>query len=131
MKAEEKRTMRNFRLKLFSGSSPAPQAVKTAAAIEADAAPAGPATAGSDLAVLGEALNLFEQDVTRIVQDISQDILNTRERSTSACDKLANVQGSMQTLVASSDQINHEIAGIAHSTDELSAAANEISTTVS
>lgn len=123
--------MRNFRLKLFSGSSPAPQAVNTAVATEVNPVPAGSATAGADLAVLGEALNLFERDVTRIVRDISQDILDTRERSTSACDKLANVQGSMQTLVESSDQINHEITGIAQSTDELSAAANEISTTVS
>lgn len=123
--------MRNFRLKLFSGSSSNVPAASAAIAAEAHDAPAGPAPVEPGLAVLGEALNLFEQDVTRIVRDISQDILNTRERSTSACDKLANVRGSMQTLVESSDQINHEIAGIAQSTDELSAAANEISTTVS
>lgn len=120
--------MLNLKLKIFSNSG---SAVAKHQAEDVPVITAAPPAAAEADAVLGEALNLFEQDVTRIVRGLSQDILLVRDRSGEACDKLASVSDAMQTLVTSSEQINQETAGIAHSTDELSAAANEISNTVS
>lgn len=123
--------MRNLKLKLFSSAAKsAPEAPEKLAALPENA-PNSVDFSESDNSAVGAALDLFEQDVTRIVKGLSLDILEARDRSHSACDRLSNVKGAMQTLVASSEQINTEIAGIAHSTDELSAAANEISATVS
>ena len=123
--------MRNFKLKLFSGFGASSAGVQTDTP-SALSEPEKTAPSAVDVnAGLGAALNLFEQDISRIVRGLSQDILLVRDRSSSACDKLASVSGAMQTLMTSSEQINQETAGIAQSTDELSAAANEISNTVS
>ena len=76
------------------------------------------------------AFDLFEQDITRIAKSLSREILTARDKSTEARDNLGKVQSSMRTLVSSSEQIDEEIAGIAQSTEELSAAASEIFSTV-
>jgi methyl-accepting chemotaxis protein len=76
------------------------------------------------------ALDLFEQDVTRIVGDLSHDILTARDESKEACDSLNHVRSSMEVLVQSSHMVEEEITGIAHSSDTLAIAAREISQTV-
>lgn len=77
-----------------------------------------------------EALDLFEQDVTRIVSGLSRDILAARDESKEACESLGHVRSSMEVLVQSSHQVEEEITGIAHSSDTLAIAAREISETV-
>lgn len=88
------------------------------------------AAASDNTASLGESLNLFEQDVTRIVHGLSTEILFVRDNAKRAGGRLNEVHGAMQTLITSSQQIDSEIGGIAQSTDELTAAATEIETTV-
>lgn len=75
---------------------------------------------------LGEALNLFELDVGRVVRALSAEILAVSDKSRQAGERLSDVHGAMQTLVQSSQSIDAEIGGIASSTDELNAAANDI-----
>lgn len=122
--------MRNLGLKFFSGAKPV---VRESSVPQVEVAPE-PESSGTAVATqeaLGEALDLFEQDVTRIVKGLNHDILAARDHSSRACERLSDVRGAMQALLASSEQIDHEISGIAQSTDELSAAADEISSTVS
>lgn len=92
------------------------------AALDADAA-----ASSADLA---EALNLFNEDISRIVKNLDKEILRARDHSVEAGAHLGSVQHSMGTLVSASDKINVEIAGVAQSADELNAAADEITKTV-
>lgn len=105
----------------------APSLVATAES-SAQAEPACPAS-GKDASVAA-ALDLFEQDVTRIVKDLSHDILLARDESRLACSSLEEVRGSMEVLVQSAHQVDEEVTGIAHSSDTLAVAAREISQTV-
>lgn len=119
------------RFKLFSfGSSALP--VEAAPDIpvadpQADAAQA----AAQREAVLGEALDLFEKDVLRVVGSLSSGISVAKEKSTDAADRLSEVASSIASLVHSADQINAEVNGVSSSTSELSATAEEIAVTVS
>lgn len=76
------------------------------------------------------ALDLFEQDVTRIVCDLSRDMLGVRHEAQEASESLHQVRSSMEVLVESAHQVDEEITGIAHSSDTLAVAAREISQTV-
>lgn len=78
----------------------------------------------------GAALNLFEQDVSRVVGDLSRDMLCVRDEAQEASDSLHQVRSSMEVLVESAQQVDEEITGIAHSSDTLAVAAREISQTV-
>lgn len=124
--------MNNLKLKLFPGRAEPTQDVALAAASAAREAAeqAGAAAQEITTAELGEALDFFERDVTRIVKNLNREILSARDQSMVAGDRLSNVRGAMQTLIESSEQIDTEVTGIVQSTDELSAAANEISSTV-
>ncbi|KAF0227714.1 MAG: methyl-accepting chemotaxis [Beijerinckiaceae bacterium] len=122
--------MRNLGLKFFSGAKPAVRE-SSVPQVETAPQPESPGSAAATQETLGEALDLFEQDVTRVVKGLNHDILAARDHSSMACERLSDVRGAMQALLASSEQIDHEISGIAQSTDELSAAADEISSTVS
>lgn len=92
-------------------------------------APTGDEVATSN-AELAEALDLFNQDISRIVKNLDNEILRARDHSVEAGSHLGSVQQSMGTLVNASDKINVEIAGVAQSADELNAAADEITKTV-
>jgi methyl-accepting chemotaxis protein len=116
----------NLRLKLLGRAAVAvPDAV-----VEADLQESSAATDSTN-AELAEALDLFSQDISRIVGNLNAEILHARDQSTRAGDHLADVQGGMLALAGSSDQIGSEVSGIAESADELSAAADEITKTVS
>lgn len=124
--------MNNLKLKLFPGRVAVSDdvALAAAAALHEAADQAGRAAQEAAAGELGEALDLFERDVTRIVKNLSHEILSARDQSTVAGDRLSNVRGAMQTLIESSEQIDTEVTGIVQSTDELGAAANEISNMV-
>jgi methyl-accepting chemotaxis protein len=121
--------MSNLRLNFLKGAR------KTSAAIavgEPDAATAVPGEVAGHAgdAAMSQALDLFGQDIGRIVRGLGVEILNARDHSVQAGDYLLNVQGEVETLINSSERITSEVSGIAETADELSAAANEITKTV-
>ena len=91
---------------------------------------AGPAILEPD-AAMREALDLFEDDVLRVVANVGHSVQDARERSAVAGDRLENVHKAMVRLTGSSGRVNDEIIGIAASTDQMGKAADEITATVS
>lgn len=119
--------MRNLKLNFFLRTPPSPEAAPSPEVVP-DSARLETTTPHQRT---GEALDLFEADVTRIVAAMQADINLVRDHSLGSVEHLAGVHDAMQKLLASSERIDHEITSIVHSSDELTAAADEISTTVS
>ena len=120
-----------FKFFSFSGKSdkPAsPQNVPDQRA--ASLAPEAPDVANVRDEALGAALDLFENDVLRIVRTMTDGISSAQDKSMLASNRLSDVQSSIDALVGSSAQVQDEVSGIAQSTDELTLAANEITHTV-
>jgi len=93
-------------------------------------APLPAAPAAEDNSYLRKALDLFEKDVLRVVATMTESIGTAKDKSGQACENLGDVQGAIDALVQSSSAVDEEVSGIARSGDELTRAANEISSTV-
>lgn len=87
-------------------------------------------TATDDQAALRAALNLFQEDVVRVVRTVDNTVREARERSAHAGESMETVRNRMAALAAASDRVHAEVVGIADSSEEMSAAADEISSTV-
>jgi methyl-accepting chemotaxis protein len=97
-------------------------------AVEVEAAAPAAEAQGYDI---GEALDLFERDVLRIVTSLREEILSASEQSKRAGENLGSVKDAIGTLVGSSDMIDAEITGIVQSGGDLSTSTDQISQTVS
>ncbi|MCZ8260002.1 MAG: methyl-accepting chemotaxis protein [Beijerinckiaceae bacterium] len=82
-------------------------------------------------AAMREALDLFEDDVLRVVSSLGHAVQDARDHSVAAGMGLENVRTAMLRLTESSGRVNGEIAGIAASTQQMGNAADEITATVS
>ncbi|WP_284178707.1 methyl-accepting chemotaxis protein [Rhabdaerophilum sp. SD176] len=120
--------MKNLRARLFgrAGSDMPPAALPETVATEAVAA-SGIETE----AALREALDLFEDDVLRVVRNLGHSVQDARDHSVASVERLDTVRLAMTRLLDSSGRVNAEISGIAASTDEMGKAADEITATVS
>jgi methyl-accepting chemotaxis protein len=118
---------RNLKL-LFSGGRRAPEpSLKVGVPVDEPQARPAHESAADDL---GEALDLFERDVTRVVAALGLEIHATRDKALEARANLDGVKGSIASLVESSERIDAEIGGIAQAADELTASADAIAGTV-
>jgi methyl-accepting chemotaxis protein len=114
-------------LNLFQPKRTAPLAPEPAqsvaeAPIEAAAAPADRA--------LTESLELFEEDIKRLVRSLAADIGETRGKSQGAAEDLAGVEKAIGRLTAFTHEVDGQVATVAQSTGTLSSAASEIASTV-
>jgi methyl-accepting chemotaxis protein len=99
-----------------------------------------PATDGAHLAPppapditdgqLREVFNLFEQDVTRVVNALSAGMSAARDKTEITGARLEEVDDAVHHLRDASEMVTQEISGIAASTEELTIAANDITSTV-
>jgi methyl-accepting chemotaxis protein len=119
-------------LKIFSTSWRRSAAAAIAAPDAVAAIPAAPEEnrEKTELDAMRQHIDLFEQDVARVVGVVSVGIAAARDKATEASEGLAEVKSAIATLAAASGQADVEVAGIAASTDELQRAATEILDTV-
>jgi len=74
--------------------------------------------------------SIFESDILRIVSGLTSGITVAKDQSGQAARRLDEIRQSVGDLVDAGSAVHDEVAGIATSTEELTLAANEISSTV-
>jgi methyl-accepting chemotaxis protein len=79
---------------------------------------------------LTESLELFEEDVKRLVRSIASDIGETRSKSQDAAKDLAGVDQAIGRLTDFTHEVDGQVAAVAQSTGTLFSAASEIAATV-
>jgi methyl-accepting chemotaxis protein len=118
--------MKGLGLRWFGSSVSEEPAIVEAPAPAADAVSA----AVDEQTALRAALNLFQEDVGRVVRAVDSTVREAREESAIAGESMETVRNRMAALAAASDRVHAEVTGIADSSTEMSAAADEISSTV-